>query len=152
MNSCCFTGHRILSNDEREQILPVLTGKIEELINKGVAVFIIGGALGFDALSALAVLGLKNKYPKIQLHIYVPHKKQSEKWNEDDKKIYDYILQRADKTEILEEFYNQECMRARNRQMVDNSDFVIAYVKKTKGGSYYTATYAENKGKKVIYI
>ena len=63
MNSCCFTGHRDLPVDAREQILPVLIDKIEELINEGVAVFINGGALGFDTLSALAVLGLKNRYP-----------------------------------------------------------------------------------------
>lgn len=152
MNSCCFTGHRNINGSEKEQIIPVLVGKIEQLINEGVAVFINGGALGFDALSALAVLGLKNKYPKIQLHIYVPHKGQSDRWSDDNQKIYDYILSRADKVEILEEAHSTECMHVRNRRMVDNSDCVIAYVRKNSGGSHYTATYAESVGKKVIYI
>lgn len=152
MYSCCFTGHRNIDGSVKEQIIPVLVGKIEQLINEGVAVFINGGALGFDALAALAVLGLKNKYPKIELHIYVPHKGQSDKWNDDNQKIYDYILSRADKVNILEEEYSSECMHVRNRRMVDDSDYVIAYVKKNSGGSYYTAKYAESVGKKIIYI
>ena len=69
MNSCCFTGHRNVTVLARKEIIPPLCEKIEQLINEGVAVFINGGALGFDTLSALAVLGLKNKYPKIKLKI-----------------------------------------------------------------------------------
>ncbi len=152
MNSCCFTGHRNIDASVREQIIPVLIDKIEQLINEGVAVFINGGALGFDTLSALTVLGLKNKYPKIQLHIYVPHKGQQNKWSEDNKKVYKYILSRADCVKVLAPFHYDTCMHDRNRRMVDDADCVIAYVKKTSGGSYYTACYAESQNKKVFYI
>ena len=152
MKTCCFTGHRNLSGDEREQIMSVLLEKIEELITLGVAVFINGGALGFDTLSALAVLGLKKKYNHIKLKIYVPHKKQSELWSDDNKKIYNYIISSADEVKVLSPYNHAGCMQARNRRMVDDSDCLIAYVKKSSGGSYYTATYAECEGKKVIYI
>lgn len=152
MNSCCFTGHRNLPCDAREEILSALSKKIEELINEGVAVFINGGALGFDTLSALTVLGLKAKYPKIKLKIYVPHKGQSARWSDDNKRIYEYILSRADEVKILSPFNTPDCMHARNRRMVDDSDCVIAYVKKPSGGSYYTAAYAESENKKVYYI
>lgn len=152
MKSCCFTGHRNIPLDAQEQILHVLTGKIEELIKEGVAVFINGGALGFDTLSALAVLGLKNKYPNIKLKIYAPHKNQSERWSEENKRIYNYILSRADEVEILASYNTPGCMHKRNRRMVDDSDCVISYVKKTTGGSYYTVKYALLKGKKVYCI
>lgn len=152
MISCCFTGHRTLSGDEREQILPLLTEKVEKLINEGVAVFINGGALGFDTLSALVVIGLKKKYPHIKLKIYAPHKNQSEKWSMDNKRIYEYILSCADEVKILAPFYHPECMRDRNRRMVDDSDCLIAYVKKTSGGSFYTMAYAKMQDKKVYCI
>ena len=152
MKSCCFTGHRNLSSDARKQILPVLTEKIEQLINEGVAVVINGGALGFDTLSALTVLGLKNKYPNIKLKIYAPHKEQSARWSEDNKKIYDYILSRADEVKFVSPFLHSDCMQARNRKMVDDSDYVIAYVKKTSGGSYYTVKYALLEDKKIYFI
>ena len=152
MTTCCFTGHRTLSGSEREQILSVLTEKIEELINTGIAVFINGGALGFDTLAALAVLGLKNKYPNIKLKIYAPHAEQSALWSEDNKRVYNYILSRADEVEILSDKNYTGCMHERNRRMVDDSDCVIAYVKKTSGGSYYTAAYALSNDKKVYFI
>ncbi len=152
MKTCCFTGHRNLSSDTRKQILPVLTQKIEQLINEGVAVFINGGALGFDTLSALAVLGLKNKHPNIKLKIYAPHKEQSARWSIDNKRIYEYILSRADEIKFTSPFIHSECMQVRNRRMVDDSDCVIAYVKKTSGGSYYTVKYALSEDKKVYFI
>ena len=152
MKVCCFTGHRNISYDEREQVLSVLTQKIEELINSGIAVFINGGALGFDTLSALAVLGLKKKYPKVKLKIYAPHKEQSSMWSEANKRIYEYILSCADEVKFLADKNYTGCMHERNRRMVDDADCVIAYVKKSSGGSYYTAAYAESKGKKVYYI
>lgn len=152
MTTCCFTGHRNMTLSARKQIIPALTQKIEQLINEGVAVFINGGALGFDTLSALCVLSLKVKYPKIQLHIYVPHKGQQDKWNEENKKTYDYILSKADKVKVLAPFHDAGCMQARNRRMVDDSDCVIAYIKKSSGGAYYTAAYAESQDKKVFYI
>ena len=152
MTTCCFTGHRTLPANEREQILSVLTKKIEELINTGIAVFINGGALGFDTLAALAVLGLKSKYPNIKLKIYAPSAEQSDMWSEDNKRIYRYILSRADEVKVLSDKNYPGCMHERNRRMVDDSDCVIAYVKKTSGGSYYTAAYALSNDKTVYFI
>lgn len=152
MTSCCFTGHRNVTFSARSQLIPALTGKIEQLINEGVAVFINGGALVFDTISALCVLSLKTKYPHIKLHIYVPHKGQEERWSEENQKTYRYILSKADDVKILAPFHIRGCMHARNRRMVDDSDCVIAYVKKPSGGAYYTAAYAESENKKVIYI
>ena len=152
MKSCCFTGHRNLSADARKQILPILTEKIEQLINEGVAVFINGGALGFDTLAALTILGLKKKYPDIKLKIYIPHRGQSAKWSDDNKRIYNYILSNADEVKIVSPFFHSECMQERNRRMVDDSDCVIAYVKKMSGGSYYTVKYALTEDKKVYLL
>ena len=152
MNSCCFTGHRNVTTLARTEIILVLTQKIEQLISEGVAVFINGGALGFDTISALCVLSLKVKYPHIKLKIYVPHQGQEDRWNEENKKTYRYILSRADEVKILAPFHDAGCMQARNRRMVDDSDCVIAYVKKATGGAYYTICYAESRNKKVFYI
>ena len=152
MIACCFTGHRNVTSLAREQIIPALTEKIEDLINEGVAVFINGGALGFDTISALCVLSLKVKYPHIKLHMYVPHAGQEERWSEENQMTYRYILSKADEVRILAPFHTADCMHARNRRMVDDSDFVIAYVKKPSGGAYYTAAYAESENKKVIYV
>lgn len=152
MLSCCFTGHRAISKAEQKQILLDLNEKLLEAIEKGVTVFRNGGALGFDTLSALSVLALKVKYPQIKLFIDAPYREQSAHWEEFDRNVYEYILARADKVTYVSERYQSGCLQKRNRFMVDNSDCVIAYVRRPRGGSYYTACYAESLDKEVIYL
>ncbi len=153
MSVCCFSGHREISLKERRQISSKLKEIITDLVKtKGVTTFRCGGALGFDTIAALYVLELKNEFSEIKLIIDVPHRNQSNAWNETDRNVYDYILNHADKVNIISENYYKGCMQKRNRFMVDNSDFVVVYVKKTSGGSYYTACYAESLDKNVIYI
>lgn len=40
----------------------------------------------------------------------------------------------------------------RNREMVDRSDLVIAYIIRKNGGTYQAVDYAEKIGKKVINL
>ena len=152
MSTCCFTGHRKISDSEKKRLLPALANEIEKLYAQGVTVFRNGGALGFDAFAAICVMGLKKKYPEVKLIVDVPHKGQENLWPEEQKDVYHYIVKCADEVNILSDRYRQGCMHHRNRYMVDRSDFVIAYVRHARGGSYYTASYAEEQGKKVIYI
>ena len=153
MKTCCFTGHRMISKAEQEQFVPKLKEELYNLVkNEGVAVFRNGGALGFDTITALLVIELKKEFPDIKLLIDAPHKNQSARWKEFDRVVYDYILKNADRITYLSEEYFEGCMQYRNRYMVNNSDFVIAYIKRARGGAYYTASYAESEDKKVIYI
>ena len=152
MSTCCFTGHRKISAAEQKRLLPALANEIENLYQQGVTVFRNGGALGFDLLSAMCVMGLKKKHPEVRLIMDVPHEGQESLWSEKEKNVYQYIVKCADEVNVLSDRYRRGCMHHRNRYMVDRSDFVIAYVRHTSGGSYYTASYAENQEKKVIYI
>lgn len=152
MRACCFTGHRDISSAEQRRLIPQLTDEIEKQIAKGVTVFHNGGALGFDMLAALCVLGLRNKYSAIKLYIDVPHSGQADRWSEDKRRVYESILERADCVTVLSKNYYSGCMYARNRHMVDQSESVIAYVRHTRGGAYYTVSYAEEQEKEVIYL
>ncbi len=152
MSTCCFTGHRKISDPELKQLLPALINEIENLYAQGVTVFRNGGALGFDTFAAICVMGLKKKHPEVKLIMDVPHKGQECLWSEKEKEVYQYIIKCADEVNILSDRYRQGCMHHRNRYMVDRSDFIIAYIRHARGGSYYTASYAEAQGKKVIYI
>lgn len=150
--SCCFTGHRAMSMAEQKQIFPILTQKISEAMEQGVTVFRNGGALGFDTLSALSVLKLKENHSQIKLFIDVPHRGQSDHWKKFDRDVYEYIISHADEVTYVSQNYQKGCMQKRNRFMVDRSDLVIAYIRKTSGGSYYTACYAEALNKEVVYL
>ena len=49
--TCCFTGHRKIPEEEREQLARRLEATVEELIRAGVRYFGAGGALGFDTIN-----------------------------------------------------------------------------------------------------
>lgn len=149
----CFSGHRRLPQDCTE-LQANLEKAIIELIERGVVFFGNGGAVGFDALAATAVLKLKEKYPHIRLVMVLPcpPEQQSLKWNEEQKKRYYEILERADKVRILSPQYTNGCMLARNRHMVGNSAYLICYLWEHSGGTFYTVDYAEKCGLEIIQL
>ena len=149
---CCFTGHRQLPKNEVESITKQIKNAMYELYQNGVDTFIAGGALGFDTLAALIVLKMKTKYPEVKLVLALPCKSQTKFWKENDIEIYESIKKQADQVIYLSEEYTKECMLERNRYMVDNSNFVIAYCQKQTGGSAYTVEYAKKHGKTVILL
>ena len=57
--TCCFTGHRKIPEEEREQLARRLEATVEELIRAGVRYFVAGGALGFDTLAAQTILNIR---------------------------------------------------------------------------------------------
>lgn len=149
----CFSGHRKLPQDCME-LQANIEKAIISLIEQGVVFFGNGGALGFDQLAADTVLKLKEDYPHIRLVMVLPcpPEEQSLKWNEQQKKRYYEILDRADKVRILSPQYTNSCMLDRNRHMVDNSAYLICYLREQHGGTFYTVNYAEQQRLKILPI
>ena len=149
----CFSGHRKLPQDCTE-LKASLEKAIIELIERGVVFFGSGAALGFDQLAAATVLRLKEDYPHIRLVMVLPcpPEQQSLKWNDEQKKRYYEILDRADKVRILSPRYTNSCMLDRNRHLVDNSAYLICYLREHSGGTFYTVNYAEKRGLQIWRI
>lgn len=149
----CFSGHRKLPPDCTE-LKANLERAVAELIEQGVVFFGNGGALGFDMLASDTVLRLKKAYPYIKLVMVLPcpPEKQSLKWNDEQKKRYYNILERADKVHILSSQYTNSCMLDRNRHMVDHSGYLICYLRRNSGGTFYTVNCAERFGLKIIRL
>ncbi len=152
--TACFSGHRHLKIDCAE-LRENLEKAITDLIERGVVFFGNGGAIGFDALAAKAVLRLKEDYPHIKLVMVLPcpPEQQSSKWNKTQKRCYYDILKQADKVRILlPEYTTSECLLERNRHLVDNSAYLICYLRQQYGGTFYTVNYAEHKGLNIIRL
>lgn len=125
----------------------------EKLINSGVCDFITGGALGFDTLAARTVLALRRKYPHIRLHLYLPCYDQMKRWSDSDRYIGRIIMSMADsKTYVTEGNYTPYCMDLRNRKMVNDSKYCIAYCKRAASGTGKTVNYAYEMGRTVLNI
>ncbi len=72
LQTCCFTGHRIIPRDQMEAIQEKTEKAIIGLIHQGITSFVVGGAKGFDTLAAEIVIGLKKQFPYIQLILVLP--------------------------------------------------------------------------------
>lgn len=144
--SVCFTGHRILSSQERTHLSGLLDCVLEALYCRGYRDFLCGGALGFDTLAAQRVLCLRQAHPDVRLCMALPCSNQSARWRPEDCRVYEQLLYAADETTVLSRDYYDGCMFARNRYMVDHSSFCVCYLHHRRGGTLQTSMYALHEG------
>ena len=152
--TCFFTGHRAIAKGSIAAIEARIEREAQTLINdKGVTDFITGGALGFDTLAARVIIRLKEKYDYIKLHLYLPCHNQMENWSSKDQFEGRMIMSYADsKIYTTEGKYVTGCMQLRNKRMVNDAHYCIAYMKNPRSGTAQTIMYAEDKDDVVINI
>ena len=119
MKSCFFIGHREAS----DELLPILRQTVEKHISEyGVTEFIVGKYGRFDHLAARAVISLKQQYPQITLSLLIPYhpaERPIETPPGFDNTYYPPGMENVPRKLAI--------VRA-NRYMVDNVDYLIAYV------------------------
>ena len=145
----CFTGHRVIPFALRKKVESLLNHSLRQSYEEGKRVFLSGGALGFDTLASLAVFRLKSVYPDIKLVIAVPCRSQSSRWSTHDREVYRFLLSHADQVIYVSEEYFLGCMQKRNRFLVDHADQCMCFLTQCKGGTWYTVSYAYDRGLKI---
>ena len=150
--TCCFTGHREIPPGDKKRIQRLLEEKIRVAIDRKMAYFGVGGAIGFDTMAAKTILKLKKEFPYIKLILVLPCKEQSERWKIKDRVVYQYLISHADKIVYTADHYFNGCMQVRNRHLVDHSSMCICYLTKENGGTAYTVKYAQKKQLEIIPI
>lgn len=151
--SCCFTGHRILPLQQKPLLREGLRREIIRLSDRGINIFLAGGALGFDTLAAQTVLELRGEeLPQIGLVLVLPCLGQERLWNERDQQLYHELIRQANETIYTGDVYSRECMFVRNRYLVDHSSHCICYLTNDRGGTAYTVRYAEKQGLQICNL
>ena len=133
-----FCGHSQVPNGEgvREWLYQV----VEELIREGMEKFYLGGCGEFDQMAAAVVRDLKQQYPEIISILIVPYLSRKS-----DSDLYDETIYPP-----LENVPPRYAITHRNRWMVQESDFVVAYVTHDWGGAAATLKYARQKRKRIL--
>ena len=150
--TCCFTGHRDVPTELKQDIVNQLECILRNLIGEGIRYFGSGGARGFDLMAADIVLQLKKEFPHIRLIMVLPCRDQTRGWRGEDLRHYERVLSQADKVVYTAEHYYRGCMFKRNRHLVDNSSVCICYLTSDHGGTAYTVRYAQSQQLKIVNL
>lgn len=119
MRTCFFIGHR----DTPDSLLPALAEAVERHITEyGVTAFYVGHYGRFDALAAKAVKAAKERHPEVTLTLLLPY-------HPFDRPIptpkgYDGTFYPPG----METVPKKAAIVRANRYMIENSDYLIAYV------------------------
>lgn len=137
--TCTFFGHR----DAPNKIMPVLQAALVDLIeNKHVDKFYVGNQGAFDCIVRSSLEELESEYPHIRYSVVLAYLPQKDTGYDYSHSVYpDGFESAPPKYAIVK----------RNRWMIDESDYVITYVKCAGGASKFKEL-AEKKGKVVINL
>lgn len=141
LKSCFFIGHR----EADERLLSTLANTIERLVvSEDVTCFYVGGYGGFDRVAATAVKQVKQRYPEIILMLVLPYH-PAERPVETP-----YGFDGTYYPEGMETVPRRFAIVQANKHMVENVDWLIAYVRHGASNSQKIIEYA--KIRSVPYI
>ena len=144
--TCCGFGHRVLLMDVEKPLREVLERLVEE---QGVTEFFTGGIGEFDALFSKTVRSLKRDHPGLRLILVVPY--LTSRLNADKAFLrtqYDEIIIPAE----LDGVHPKKAIGLRNRWMIDQSDYVVAALRREDGGAAAAVKYAKEKRKRIVEL
>jgi len=139
-------GHREIDDVRRldDGLVPML----QELIQtKSYVAFLVGRNGAFDEYAASVIKGIQKKIGKEnnEMTLVLPYTVAN----------FEYYKEYYDSVFIPEGVYgahHKAAITLKNRWMVEQSDLVIVYVERQRGGAYAAMKYAEKLNKKVVNL
>lgn len=142
MSVCSFCGHSTFDICYKKRLISV----IEELITEhNVNCFFVGNNGEYDRCVASALNEMKKRFPHIQCYIvlaYMPGRA-----GEFSRNSLPTIYPAG-----LETVHPRYAITHRNRWMVNQSDYIVAYITHDYGGAWQTFRYAKSKKVQIINL
>ena len=144
-----FIGHRSLHNCKElsENIKRTIT---ENIGREEKVVFLCGGYGDFDDLCASVCCSIKGDRKNVEIVFVTPYitEAQQKKTKALMKLgLYDSVIYPP-----IESVPFKFAINKRNEWMVEQSDFIIAYVCHSYGGAYQSLNYARRRGKQIVNL
>ena len=152
--TCCFTGHRDIPIEQAQEIAEQTANEVRRLIvNHGVCFFGVGGAIGYDMLVARVLFRLREtEFPNIKVILVYPFDGFADRWSPAQIADHKRLLPKYNKVVCACEKPSRDAYLGRNRILVDNSAFCVAYCIRSRSGAAYTIRYAKQQGLPVYNI
>ncbi|KQL53743.1 hypothetical protein AN964_09670 [Heyndrickxia shackletonii] len=107
---------------------------------------LISGQLGVELWAAEVVFDLQMEYPDLKLAILTPFLNQEEKWNDNNKEMYEMILAQADFVDSISKqpYQNPQAFKNKNKIFLHKTDgLLIVYDEQNIGSPKYLLEEAE---------
>ena len=141
VKTCFFIGHR----ETPENVRPLLDEAIAKHIENGVTDFVVGNYGAFDRMTIAALKVAKKTYPEIRLYLLLPYHPSERKVAVPEGFMSYY-------PEGMEKVPRQFAIVRANRYMIDNSEYLIAYVWHAASNSRDLLEYAEKRSIKITNL
>lgn len=127
--TCCFTGHRILEENNLPELMIKIKTHVIRLHEMGVTNFLVSDIIGFESLVASEIVKLKPNYPGIKLLLLLPYKTICDVVpNSILYKKYCDVRKVADEVVCIKNEYFDNYKYIRNNYIVENSSYLIYYL------------------------
>ena len=142
-----FSGHADFCDSK--ECKGKLLAFLEEKVKDKPCYFYLGNQGFFDAFAYACCKEYKERHPDVMLVLVTPYFscEYQEKHLKEAKNRYDLIIYPE-----IEKVPKRFAIIARNEYMVENADFLVAYVSHSWGGAYKTYQYAKKKGKTIFNL
>ena len=146
----CFIGHGLIFDDSIED---AIFNVVKDLIDKGYDSFIMGEHGDYDRMALSACRRVKRIYPYIKIEVVVTN---LNKLN-GDKNCLISMSKNTNELFVVYDIESEHYKRkiiVSNQKMIDDSNFVIAYVDvlRKSGGAIRSWKYALKRNKEIINL
>ena len=137
---CTFFGHRDCAELDKAYVYKA----VEDAIQEGADVFLVGHQGRFDRMVYACLRQLRKNYPQIEVNVVLSRLPENG----------DESIDKADTVfpEAVDNGLPRFAIDRRNRWMLRRADMVICYVKHSWGGAYKYVSLAVKQGKTVRNI
>jgi len=149
---CSFSGHRIIKREHERALPALITRAIGYAYENGCRDFFSGGAIGFDTLAAREVLRFRLSHPDVRLVLLLPCINQDEKWSEECRDAYQFLIREANEVIYTADEYTSGCIKKRNRKLAESCSMLIAYLYRRDSGTGQTVAMAKKLDKEVYNL
>lgn len=147
MRICCtFAGHKSIVERIDDKLYNCI---LDLVINKNVSCFYVGNNGDFDMMCAKTIRRIKREFNEkdIKLYLVIPKMSMTISNNREYyEEMYDEIIIPYESNAA----HYKAMITIRNKWMVENSDYIVTYIKTEYGGAYNTCKYAQNQNIVII--
>ena len=124
--TCCCSGPTFVPANAQMDLNMWIDSTITRLYQDyHIWYFGIGGNRGFELAAANAILSKRARLPDCKIILVAPCPEFADRWRDKDKSLYAKVTGSANKVVSVSPHYTPECMRLRNKHLIDNSSVLI---------------------------